>query len=184
MTDKRAVKIASVSVLAVLLIALLIPFGESGRIVAAVLLLPTAVLVPMYIKKRNILSINKNQIILILTVIAFVYVMLYYLSGLRFGFFKNPYRLSGTNFFVYILPIATIVVATEIIRWVMLAQKDKTARILCYFSCVVAEMLIVSNIPSATTFSRFMALVAGALCPALVSNVLYDYLSARYGFIS
>lgn len=182
MTDKRTVQLYSASVFAVLLLTFLVPLGESGRIVAAVLLLPTAVLVSMYIKKRNILSINKNQIVMILTVIALVYVMLYYLSGLRFGFYNNLYKFSGTNLFKYILPIATIIVTTEIIRWVMLAQKDKTARILCYISCVIAEMLIISNIPSVTSFSRFMTLIAGGLFPALVSNALYNYLSARYGF--
>ena len=182
MTDKRTVRIYSALVFAVLLIALLVPFGESGRIVAAVLLLPIAVLISLYIKKRNILSINKNQILMILVITALVYVMLYYLSGLKFGFYRNLYRFSGVNLFKYILPISSIIICSEIIRWVMLAQKDKTAQIVCYCSCVIAEMLIVSNIPSVTSFSRFMALMAGGLFPALISNLLYNYLSVRYGF--
>ena len=70
------------------------PLGESGRIVAAFLLLPAAVLIPIFIKKKNILSINKNQVLLILTVIALLYVMAYYLTGLKFGFYKNPYGLN------------------------------------------------------------------------------------------
>ena len=181
MSDKRIVKVSSVSVFAVLLIALLIPFGESGRIVAAILLLPGAVLIPMLIKKRSIYSINKNEVLIIMTVIALVYVMAYYLSGLRFGFYNNLYKLSVSGFFKYILPISAIIAATEIIRGVMMAQKSRLAHALCYLSCVAADMLIVSNIPSVTTFNRFMDLVAGALLPAVLSNLLFNYLSKRYG---
>jgi len=82
MTDKRVIHIFSASVLAVLLLALVLPLGESGRIVAAVLLLPAAVLIPLFIKKRSILSINKGQVLLVMTVVALVWVMIYYLTGL------------------------------------------------------------------------------------------------------
>ncbi len=181
MSDKRVIHIYSASVLVVLLLALLLPLGESGRIMAAILLLPAAVLIPTFIKKRSILSINKGQVLLILTVAALVFVMIYYLTGLKFGFYKNPYRLTVTNFFKYVLPIATIIVTTEVIRFVMVAQKSRLAHMLCYLSCVVAEILICSNLPSVTTFNRFMDLVAGALFPALVANFFYNYTSRRYG---
>lgn len=181
MTDKRVIRICSASVFAVLLLALVLPLGESGRIVAAILLLPAAVLIPFFIKKRNILSMNRNQVLLILSIVALLCVMTYYLTGLKFGFYKNPYRLTVRNFFQFFLPIAVIIVSTEIIRFVMMAQKGRVASILCYFSCVMAEMLICSNLPAVTSFNRFMDLVAGALFPALISNLLYNYLSKRYG---
>ena len=181
MTDKKTIQIVSVSVLAVLLLALFLPLGESGRIVAAILLLPAAAFVPLLIKKRKIYSINKNQVLMIMTVIALVYVMLYYLSGLKFGFIINLYKFSFNIFLKYILPIAAIIACTEIIRAVMMAQQSKLAKVFCYFACVVADMLIVSNIPSVTSFNKFMELVAGALLPAILSNFLYQYLSKRYG---
>ena len=181
MTDKKTIHIVSVSVFAALLLALFLPLGESGRIVAAILLLPAAVFVPLLIKKREIYSINKNQVLMILTVIALVYVMLYYLSGLKFGFYLNPYKLSFNILLKYILPIAAIIACTEIIRAVIMAQQSKLAKMFCYFACVVADMLIVSNIPSVTSFNKFMELVAGALLPAILSNFLYQYLSKRYG---
>jgi len=181
MTDKRIINISSVSVLAVLLVALLIPLGESGRIAAAILLVPAAVLIPMFIKKRSILSINKNQILLIMSAIALVYVMLYYLSGFHFGFYYNPDRLTLNGFFKNILPITSIIAATEIIRGVMMAQNSKLTHALCYLSCVAADVLIVSNIPSVITFNRFMDMVAGALLPAIMFNLLFNYISKRYG---
>lgn len=183
MTDKRIIRISSASIFAALLIAFIIPFGESGRIVAAFLLLPAAVLIPLFIKKRNILSINKNQVLMIITVIALLYVMIYYLTGLSFGFYKNLYRLNLNNFFKYFLPIAAIIAFSEVVRYVLLAQKDKPASAFCYLSCVVADLLICSNIPAVTSMSKFMDLVAGALFPAIISNFLYNYLSKRYGIL-
>ena len=131
MTDRRVILISSASVLAVLLLALILPLGESGRIVAAVLLIPFAVFVPLFIKKRSILSINKDQVLIIMSVVALVYVMAYYLTGLKFGFYKNPYRLTGSNFLKFFLPIAAIIVLTEIIRFVMMAQRSRFAHLLC-----------------------------------------------------
>ena len=60
MTDKKTIHIFSVSLLAALLLALCLPLGESGRIVAAILLLPAAILIPLFLKKRNILSVNND----------------------------------------------------------------------------------------------------------------------------
>ena len=100
---------------------------------------------------------------------------------MSFGFVKNPYRITTNNFFKFFLPIAIIIISSEVIRYVMMAQKSRMARIFCYLSCVIADLLICSNLPSVTSFNRFMDLVAGALFPALISNFLYHYLSERYG---
>ena len=183
MIDKKTVRIVSASVLAVLLLALFLPIGESGRIVAAILLLPATAFVPLLIKKREILSINKNQVLLIITVIALVYVMMYYLSGLKFGFIANPYKLSLNGFLRYILPLSAIIVCSEIIRAVMMAQNGRLEKFFCYLSCVAADVLIVSSIPYVTSFNKFMDLVAGALLPSVISNLLYHYLSKRYGIL-
>lgn len=182
MPDKRNLHIFSALVFAVLLVALLIPIGDSGRIAAAILLLPLAVLMPLFLKKRGILKITTNQIILIMTVMALLYVMLYYLSGLAFGFYKNPYRLTASNFFKFFLPAAAIIFFTEVIRFITLSQESKLASTLCWLSCVMAEMLICSNLPAVTSFAKFMDLVAGAMLPAIIANGLYHYLSRRYGF--
>ena len=131
MTDKRIIRISSASILAVLLTVLILPLSESSSIVAAIFLFPAAALLPLFIKKRSILSINKSQILLIMTVIALVYLMLYYVTGLEFGFYKNPYGLNFSNFFKFLLPIATVITATEVIRYVFIAQNDRVTNALC-----------------------------------------------------
>ncbi len=181
MTDRKVNLIASVSLFAALLLILLLPMEESGRIIAAILLLLAAIIMPRFIKKRSILSIHKKQVLLIITAIALLYVMFFYLSGLEFGFYRNPYRLTASNFWRFFLPIAVIIVATERVRYVLMAQKEFLTRALCYVSCVIADVLICSNIPSVTSFNLFMDVVAGTFFPALLSNLLYNYLTKRYG---
>jgi signal peptidase len=155
--------------------------GTSRRIAAAILLLVPAVLMPIFVKKRSIYYITKDQVLLLMAVIALLYVMGYYLSGIPFGFYKNPYRLTFSNFFTVLLPTAAVIVFTEVIRYVTLAQRDKLSTVLCWLSCVIADMLLCSNLPSVTSFNRFMDLLAGAFFPAVIANCLYHYLSKRYG---
>ena len=181
MIDKKITRISAAAVFAALFIILILPIGESGRIAAATLLVPSAVLISIFVKKRSILSINTNQVILILTITALVYVMLYYLTGLEFGFFKNPYKLTVNNFFLFALPITAIVVCTEIVRNVLVAQEDKLTELIAYFIGVVSEVLIVSSMARVTTFSHFMEIIVSTLLPALMENILYNYLIKRYG---
>lgn len=183
MIDKKTLHIISASTLSVLLIIFIVPLGAIGRTLAAIALIVAAAISLVFIKKRNILSMNKQEVLIIISVIALVYVMLYYLTGFKFGFSKNPYALNINVLLTHFLPTAVIIVATEIIRYIIRAQDDKTADILCYVSCVVAEMLVCSTANIAiSSFNNFMELVAKTMFPAIIANLLYHYLSKRYGF--
>ena len=184
MTDKKTRRLSAAAVFAALLTVFVLPVGDTtGRIAGAIILVPAAVLIPILVKKRSIHSINSKQVLLVVTVIAIAIILVYYLSGIKFGFYKNPYSLGVKNFFKFFLPISLIIGATEVIRAVLMVQNDKLTTFLCYVLSVVSELLIVSNIPTVTSFNRFMDLVAGALFPALIANLLYNYLSKRYGML-
>ena len=183
MTDKKTRRLGAAAVFAALLTVFLLPIGDSGRIAGAIILVPAAILIPILVKKRSIHSIDSKQVSLIISVIAIAIVLLHYLSGIAFGFFKNPYRLGVENFFKFFLPILVIIICSELIRAVFMAQGDRFTTVFCYMISLVGELLIVSNISTVTSFSRFMDLVAGALFPALLSSLLYCYLSKRYGML-
>ena len=176
----RCITIAS---LAVLLLALVLPSEISGRILAAILLLPLAIATYFLVKKRSILSIHKTMVLMIMATIGLLYIALYYLSGLHSHFHATGYVLSLRLVTNYILPIAAIIVFTEIIRYVVLAQDSKVDSILMYFFGIITEVLICSNLAAITSFSKFMDFFALALLPALSANFLYHYLSKRYGML-
>ena len=182
-SNRKVLRCITISSLAVLLLALVLPSAISGRILAAILLLPLAIATYFLVKKRSILSINKNMILMIMATIGLLYIVLYYLTGIHFHFYTTGYVLNLRLVTNYVLPISAIIVLTEIIRYVVLAQGSKADSILTYFFCVVAEVLICSNLVAITSFSKFMDFFALALMPALSANFLYHYLSKRYGML-
>ena len=178
---KRIIGISSV-IFAVLLLCLFLSV-ENSRIVTAFIITPVAALICFMIKKRSTLSVNKKEILLLMTVIAVIYVVLKEMTGLYFGFFVNPYYLSLEILTERIVPTAFIIVATEVIRYVILAQKNKTASFITTLSCILAEVLIYSNIAGIVNFNRFMDLVGLTLFPAVSANFFYNYISKRYGWL-
>lgn len=181
MSDKRKLYIISALTPAALLLALLLSGEYSGKIIAAVLLLIAALLSGFLIKKRSIPSINKPQVLMLMSAISLVLLTLLYLSGLKFGYVKNPYALRFEFLLRYALPMAVAIGACEYFRYVMRAQNDKWADALSYVSCVIAEALLYGNLAYLTTFNRFMDFVGIALFPAVMANLLFHYLSKRYG---
>lgn len=178
MTDKRVLRIITVSSFIVLLFAFLLPGASSGRITASVLLVPLSAITWFYIKKRSILSINKREVTMLMGLIGVVYIVLYYLTGINFGFFSNPYWID----FSYIVPVIIIIVSTEINRYVVRAQNTKNIDdVLCYLTCVIAEVLVFGTVFRIRTFNNFMDFVGITLFPAIIANLLYHYLSKRYG---
>ena len=178
--DVKVIYTSSVAIVAALLLALFLP-GNSVRAVTALLLAASAVVVFRLIKKRAILSINKREVLGLMAVIGVLYIVLYYLSGIKFGFYKSLTPLSVTNFFKYILPISIIIIAVEIIRSILLMQNRGFVAVLAYVAGVLSEMLVFSSLSYIVTFSRFMDAVGLTLLPAVTANLLYNYISKKYG---
>lgn len=180
--DRKKLYIISASILVALLITLFAPMGVS-RIIAAILLVPAAIVSIIFIKKRRALSINSKQVLLLLTVIGMLYLMLYYLSALHFGFTRTGYGLKTNVIFRFIIPTAVIIVSTELIRHVLCVQKDRWATVFAYFITLCADVIICASIPEITNIATFMDVVGLTLFPGILYNLLYNYLSVRYGFL-
>lgn len=180
--DKRKVLLISFALFAVLLTALFVNVGSS-KIVTACLLVPFAALTFFCIKKRSSLSVNKRDVLILMTVIAVIYAVLKEMTGLYFEFYKNPYFVNAKRLTETVIPVFLIIVSTEIIRYVMLSQKIKLVSGITYLSCILADVLIYSNVAGLYSFNRFMDLVGLTLFPAIGANLLYHYLSKRYGMM-
>ncbi len=181
-SDRKKLYIISGSILAVLLIALFAPAGV-GRILAALLLIAAAIISWFSIKKRIALSMNSKQVLLIITVIGLLYFVFYYVSALHFGFTKTGYGFKADIIFSLIIPIGTVIVCSEIVRYVLCAQKDIAASVFAYLICLTADIVICASVPGITTFSAFMDVVGKTLLPGILYNLLFNYLSLRYGFL-
>ena len=136
----------------------------------------------VFMKKRSIHSYNKNQVLMIVSVFAVLYLTLYYLLGLEYGFvISNKGVLSFASFFIYIVPTAVIIFASELTREVILAQPIKIATPIAYAVGVISELVCAEGIPvirSAYQLADFFGLT---LFPALTASFLFTYLTKRYG---
>ncbi|MBR7116183.1 MAG: signal peptidase I [Clostridia bacterium] len=178
--DKKVLYATSFIIFAVFFAALFVDMGSS-KIVAAILLLPITPAVWFLIRKRSSLSIYKREVLLLSIVIPAIYTVLLHVSGLFFGYYKNPYFVNADIILKYVLPLAVIIVGSEIIRYVLLAQRSKLAAVMSFLICIVLEVLMLSSIPGIRTFNKFMDLVGMTLFPALSANVYYHYVSKNFG---
>ena len=179
--DRKKLYIISSVTLAVLLLTLFAPMGR-GRIIAAILLLPLAIISLINVKKRVALSINEKQVLLLVSFIGFLYFSFYYISAAYFGLVKSGYGIRPVIIFDFILPIAIIIVSVELIRHVLCVQGEKWGKVFAYFISLTSDVLICATIPSMTNMATFMDVIALTFFPGILANILYNYLSVRYGF--
>lgn len=178
--DRKVLYTSSLILVAVLLGVLFMP-RSLIRSIAAAISAAAAVAVYFLIKKRSILSINKKQVLLLMSVMGVLYVVIYYLTGVGFGFHRSATPFSVPTFLNYILPITAIIISIEVIRSVLLVQGSRLAFVCAYIAGVASELIIGSGLAGSINFNRFMDIVGLTLLPAIAANLLYHYLSARYG---
>ncbi len=180
--DKKVIYAVSLVAFAVLFISLF--FGvKNSRIFTACLLVPLTFVVRALIRKRCSYSVNKKEVFVLAVSIGALYAILVQMSGLIFGYYKNPYFVTPKILLTVIIPMIAIIVATEIIRSTELDQKNALVSIIAFATCLVAEVLAFSNVAGITSFNKFMDLVGLTLFPAISANACYHFISKRFGML-
>ncbi len=182
--DKKIGYAVAFATLAASLLSILIP-GDYILWGAAAIFSASALAAYTIIKKRSIHSYNRRQVLLIVSVVAALYLTLYYLSGLRFGFvISERGALSLKSFIKYVLPLALIIIFSELLRSVLLAQDNKIFTFISYVIGVASIVACAGGIPSLRSAYQFADFLGITLFPALTSNLLFTYLARRYGTLS
>ena len=181
-SDKKLTYFLMSLLFVIVSLSLFIPF-EYRRIVAAVSLSLLALLIFFVIKKRSLLSIYKWQVTLLMFIIGLLYLMIYYLPGIEYGFYRNLYATDKMAIFKYILPISVIIIAIEVIRRIMLAQNDKVINVILFISAVFADILVFASHQKISSLEGLMDILSFALFPAITFNVLYTFISKRFGMM-
>lgn len=151
------------------------------KMVLAIVLLAYAIVLCKLIKKRKTKSLQYKQVIVLMALLGIIYIIIFYLTGLYFGYNKSIYNFSVKTIFRYIIPIITIIISTEMIRNVLIAKEDKISRILVFISMVVLDIILYSNIYAVTEFDGFLSMVGFTLFPSISCNLLYNYISNKHG---
>lgn len=142
------------------------------------------------LKRRETKSIYKKQVIVIMLLFALMYLGVFYLLGLHFGFVKAKITLSLWSMFRFIIPLTIIIISAEIIRNVFLAQgiklnirskKINISIILTYITMVLMDLIIYTDEYNLTNLDDFLIAIGFVLFASFSSNLLFNYIASRYG---
>lgn len=161
----------------------------SRYLVASILLITTMVLKKKWRTKSNEYIYGK-QVGILMILFAIVYIATYYALGLHFGFAKSTYVLSTSILIRIIVPFTIIIINIELLRKLLLSQdatitiKGKKINIsiaLTYIITVLVDLIIYVGIYDLSTLESTLKIVGLVLFSTLSSNLLYNYITVRFG---
>ena len=180
-SDRQMGYLVALPLLAASLLVLLIP-GPYLLPIAALLFAIGGVLTLTFLKKSSIHSYNKGQVSFLVSVFVLVYLFLLYISGLHFGFVRSPRGwITFLTFVSRVIPIVAVVVATEMIRDKLIAQRLTAVTLISYIFGVASEVVCVSGIPAFTSPYQMTDFLGTTVFPALTANLVFTYIARRYG---
>ena len=133
------------------------------------------------IKKRNIISYMKNEVTILMLVFGIIYLIVFYLLGIYFGFYKSTVLFGFTSIIYFIIPLSLIIYSTEVMREIFLGQKDKISKILAFISIVLIDLIIYTEVYDIHKLDDFLTILGFIFFASVSCNLLYNYISKRFG---
>lgn len=128
------------------------------------------------IRNRNKYSKNQNVIIIIIA-----YLMIYYLSGLVFGFLKNGYSLSINGIISNFISYFCVVILKEYIRYRMIFTTKKKSNLILITILFILLDIEFSSLFKLRTGLNILEYIFKDLVPIIIINITSTYLIYRIG---
>lgn len=128
-------------------------------------------------KQRISYKKNKEQLILI---IILVYLMLYVLQGLFFGYVKSPYSRTLIGLLTNIWSFVLIIVYQEYSRNVLVRSTNKIIPCILFIILEINLYTFFQINDNITLFKQ----ISSIILPAIASNILLTYLTGNSGVMS
>ena len=166
--------------LIILSLALFVPNIITRKILALFLTL-FAIIVVILIKRKVIKSIYNKQVFWLMIGFGVIYLTVFYLMGLYFGYYEAAAKFSFKTIKDFIIPLVLIIVTSEIIRFLLIGQKWKLSKILVLINMVLVDLVVYISVYDLTNFDDMLAVIGFIFFASIACNLLYDYISVRYG---
>ena len=166
--------------LIILSLALFVPNIITRKILALFLTL-FAIIVVILIKRKVIKSIYNKQVFWLMIGFGVIYLTVFYLMGLYFGYYEAAAKFSFRTIKDFIIPLVLIIVTSEIIRFLLIGQKWKLSKILVLINMVLVDLVVYISVYDLTNFDDMLAVIGFIFFASIACNLLYDYISIRYG---
>lgn len=175
-------KLNIVALAAAVLLVAACALGSAARYAGASLMLALVPLVLILIPRSAQRSLRSREVLLLSGVFGVLFVALTEITGTFLGFYKNPYFVTAKTAFTTVLPIALLIVGSELMRVRIVTQKkNRLASAAIFVACVAAEVLAFGSLSGFRSIHRVMDLVGMTLLPAVTGGVLYHFTAKRYG---
>lgn len=164
-----------------------------NRVLVAIIMLVLAVILSKTLKNNKIKSIYDKQIIIWMTIFSLVYLGIFYLMGLHFGFRYSKIIFSVDTCLRFIIPLMVIIISSEVVRKILLMQNGNIriknrhidlSKILTYVIMILIDLVIYNGIYNLNQLDDFLIALGFVFFASISCNLLYNYISVRYGEVS
>lgn len=177
--DKIKLYILEILLLLILLLALFVS-NIINRTVLAIILFIFTIITRILIKRKKATSIYNKQVTWLMFGFSIIYLIGFYLMGLYFGYYKAPTNFGIPTMIKFVLPLATIILSSEIIRKTIIVQKGKTSKILISISLILIDLIIYARVYDITKMDDMLTVLGFILFASIACNLLYNYISIRF----
>ncbi len=177
--DKRKLYMLSSALVPAFLLVCFIGEPTVRRLTLIALIIVAVVATFLLIQKRSALSIHKRQLLWVLPTFAALGIMILYLLGLHFGYYKVT--VNGETLLYKVLPFTAVITGSELIRERLLMQKNRTINIVSFCAFILCEITMLYEGSPFETFSLSRTFFASTVFPCIASGILYHFISKRYG---
>lgn len=177
--DKIKLYVLEILLLLVLFLALFVS-NIFNRTVLAILLFVFAIITRIFIKRKKAASIYKKQVAWLMFGFSIIYIVVFYLMGLYFGYYRAPTTFGLATVIKFILPLATIIFSSELIRKTIIAQDSKLSKVLISISMILIDLIVYSGVYDITNMDDMLTVLGFIFFASIACNLLYNYITVRY----
>lgn len=190
---RNNIKVYSLTILLMtILFFTLLVLNKMTYIKFSIILAIFALITSLCLKKKKILSIYKKQVMWLMIAFALIYLGVFYLLGMiEYDFYKAAAIFNFKTLYRFIIPLTIIIISTEIIRYLFLSQDAKIrifkknidlSKIITFISMVLIDLIIYVGVYDLTNYDDFLTVMGFVLFSSVSCNLLYNYVSVRFGF--
>lgn len=152
------------------------------RTITALILVISFFVIKKLIRKRNIVSVYNKQATMLLMLLGIVFLLIFYALGLYFGYVKSQLLFEFNSLVLIIIPTAVIIIVSEMLRSIFLAEKSIISKVLTTISMILIDLTLYTTINQLKTFDGLVNAISFSLVTSISGNLLWNYSSVRFGY--
>ena len=153
-----------------------------NKILLAGILTFFSIIICCFIKVRKPESIYTSKVKLLLIIFGAIYIIAFYVMGLYFDYYKSAILFGFKTLINYIIPITVIIITSEVIRNVFLVQNTKLTSIITSIIMILIDLIIYVDVYNLDTYTKIIETITFIFFASVACNLLYNYISKRYGY--